>query len=125
MTDEERWSWRDQPGVTWAAGAAAVGLIALLVFAVFRTSTSSQLPGDFSPATSSDTAESSLVTATASTSYALPSVLTSEGAGPEVSAPPTVAPPTVAPPPEDTVTSTTTTTPNPYVTTTTQNGGAV
>ena len=120
MTDEERWSWRDQPGVTWAAGAAAIGLIALLVFAVIRTSTSSQLPGDFSPATSSDTAESSLVTATTSTSYAMPSVLTSEGTGPAVSAPPTVAPPS-----EDTVTSTTTTTQNPYVTTTTQNGGAV
>lgn len=122
--DDERWDWHQQRGVTWAAGAAAVALIVLLVVAVIRTATSSHVPAG-PPGTSDVTTSGSWSqTASSSTSYTMPSVQTSDGSGPEVSAPP---PTGEAPQPEDpgTPTTTSTTIANPYVTTTTQNGGAV
>ncbi|MDT5197395.1 MAG: hypothetical protein QOH20_4149, partial [Mycobacterium sp.] len=47
MTDEDgRPDWHDHPGVIWAAGAAAVALVGLLVFAVLQVSDGSPRPGD-------------------------------------------------------------------------------
>ncbi|MET0473982.1 MAG: hypothetical protein ABW001_05020 [Mycobacterium sp.] len=117
---DERWHWHDQRGVTWAAAVAAVALIVLLVVAVLRTG-SSNAPSVAPPQVSEvTTSESAVGSVSPTTSYPVPSVQTSEDASPEL---PSTGDAT---PQESPATATTsTTTANPYVTTTTQNGGAV
>jgi cytoskeletal protein RodZ len=123
--DGGRQDWHDRQGVMWAAGAAAVALVGLLVFAVIRASDDSSRPPNFAPPdTSESTSEpSTWSTSTTSTSYTVPSVQTSE---PDVPGP---APATTLPTDDsgpDTDTSTTsTTTSNPYNTTTPTNAGHV
>lgn len=121
MNDEDAgWNWHDQRGAAWAAGAAAVALIVLLVWAVLRTATdSSSTPGVAPPATSVVTS-ATRKTVPSTTSYPAPSVQTSQGSA---SSPPPAEAPTADEPTANTPTSTTIY--NPYVTTTTQNGGAV
>jgi cytoskeletal protein RodZ len=117
--------WHDRQGVMWAAGAAAVALVGLLVFAVIRASDDSSRPPNFAPPdTSESTSEPSMWTpSTSSTSYTVPSVQTSEPDVP-VPGPATTAPTDDSGPDTDTSTTSTTTT-NPYNTTTPTNAGHV
>ncbi|HEV7421757.1 MAG TPA: hypothetical protein VGO30_18205 [Mycobacterium sp.] len=127
MTDEDgRREWHDQPGVMWAAGAAAVALVGLLVFAVVRTAGDSAYPAPITPPATSPatTAGATLKTASATTSYGVPSVQTSQATAPEVPGPPPEASTEDAP--DDSATSSTPTTIyNPYVTTTPPAAGHV
>jgi hypothetical protein len=121
VRDDEGWSWHDQRAVMWAAGLAAVALIALLVVAVMRTSESSDAPPVVAPAPSVDTMSgSTYTTSSTSTSYPVPSVLTSEDTG----APVTTGGPTTDEPSTDESTTPTSTS-NPYGTTTPTNAGHV
>ncbi|MDT5069292.1 MAG: hypothetical protein QOK02_5447 [Mycobacterium sp.] len=121
MTDEQP-DWHEQPGVIWAAGAAAVVLVGLLVYAVIRVSDgSSLLPNDGPPApTYASTSATSTTTST--TTYTVPSVQTSEDTGPPATVPSTEDTPGF----DDSDTPTTSTTIyNPYGTTTPTNAGHV
>lgn len=100
---------------------AAVALIGLLVFAVVGMSTGSSRPSGFVPTSSAQTRSSSSRTEFTSTSYGRPSVQTSES---NPATTPTASTEVPVPQQEDPVTTGSSTT-NPYVTTTTQNGGAV
>src|SRR5262245_11249759 len=110
--DEQEPRWHEHKPLIYTAGAAAVALLALLVYAVIHTSRdSSTTPNTMAPATSQ--APSVYTTRdTSTTSYAVPSVSTSE----DTSAP--LGPPS----PEDTggptSETTSTTTDDPYATTT-------
>jgi hypothetical protein len=79
-TDDDAWAWREHQGAVWAAGVAAVLLLAVLVFAVIRTSTDAVRPGGVTtPAgSSSDSTATSPTTAWPTTSYTLPNVQTSQ-----------------------------------------------
>jgi hypothetical protein len=56
--DDERWHWHDQRGVTWAAGAAAVALIVLVVVAVLRRGLSAFSQGALPPGEHTATGDS-------------------------------------------------------------------
>jgi hypothetical protein len=77
---DDAWAWREHRGAVWAAGVAAVLLLAVLVYAVVRTSTDAVRPGGVTtPASSSsDTTATSPVTASPTTSYTIPRVQTSQ-----------------------------------------------
>jgi hypothetical protein len=125
MDEDGRPDWHDQRGVVWAAGAAAVALVGLLVVAVVRTSSGSvDLPYVAPPATSAATtaAGTSLKTPSATTSYTAPSVQTSQATGPVAPGSPPEASTEDAPAPEPT---TSTTINNPYGTTAPTNAGHV
>ncbi|BBY50048.1 hypothetical protein MARA_35160 [Mycolicibacterium arabiense] len=80
MSDtDDAWAWREHQGAVWAAGVAAV-LLAVLVFAVVRTSTDAVRPGGVTtPAgSSSDRTATSPTTASPTTSYTMPNVQTSQ-----------------------------------------------
>ena len=125
VTDEDgRQDWHDHPGVIWAAGAAAVALVGLLVFAVLRVSDGSSQPGDLpSPDTSAATTSASRKTPSTTTGYTVPSVQTSEATGPAVSGPPPEASTEDQSGPTESTTSTTIY--NPYNTTTPTNAGHI
>jgi cytoskeletal protein RodZ len=126
VTDEEgRLDWQHHPALTWAAGAAAVALVGLLVFAVLRVSDGSSQPGDMPlPDTSAAaTASESRKTASTSTSYTVPRVQTSEATGPVVPGPPVEASTEDQSGPTESTTSTTIY--NPYGTTTPTNAGHI
>jgi cytoskeletal protein RodZ len=125
VTDEDgRPDWHDHPGVIWAAGAAAVALVGLLVFAVLQVSDGSSQPGDMPlPDTSAASTSTSRKTASTSSSYTVPSVQTSEPTGPAVSGPPPEASTEDQSGPTETTTSTTIY--NPYGTTTPTNAGHI
>ncbi|KAA0102217.1 hypothetical protein CIW49_02555 [Mycolicibacterium sp. P1-18] len=114
----------EHPGAVWAAGAAAVALLAVLVVAVVRMSGPSVAPDVQLPASSSaGTSETRYTTSSTSTSYAVPSVQTSEdGGGPAPTDAPTTGDPATD---EPTSVSTSTTPANPYGTTTPTNAGHV
>jgi hypothetical protein len=103
-------SWREHAGAVWAAGIAAVLLLAVLAYAVVRTSTDAVRPGGVTtPAGStSETTAPSSKTASPTTSYTVPNVQTSQAdVLPPVavpSAPPTEGEPDgeVSPPAETT-----------------------
>ncbi|MBJ7383590.1 MAG: hypothetical protein JHC55_03745 [Mycolicibacterium sp.] len=81
MSDtDDAWAWREHQGAVWAAGVAAVLLLAVLVFAVVRTSTDAVRPGGVTtPAgSSSDRTATSPTTASPTTSYTMPNVQTSQ-----------------------------------------------
>jgi cytoskeletal protein RodZ len=120
-----RQDWHDRQGVMWAAGAAALALVGLLVFAVIRASDDSSRPPNFAPPdTSEATSEpSTWTTSTSSTSYTVPTVQTSE---PDAPAPgPATPAPTDDSGPDTDTPATSTTTSNPYNTTTPTNAGHV
>ncbi|MDT5241660.1 MAG: hypothetical protein QOD97_3858 [Mycobacterium sp.] len=125
VTDEDgRPDWHDHPGVIWAAGAAAVALVGLLVFAVLQVSDGSSRPGDMPlPDTSAASTSTSGKTASTSSSYTVPSVQTGEPTGPAVSGPPPEASTEDQSGPTETTTSTTIY--NPYGTTTPTNAGHI
>jgi cytoskeletal protein RodZ len=124
VTDEDGRGWHDHPGVTWAAGAAAVGLVGLLVFAVLRMSDGAHPGGVALPATSAaSTTPASHQRTSTTTTYTVPSVQTSEATGPEVTGPPQEA--STADAPDDATSTTSTTIYNPYVTTTPPAAGHV
>jgi hypothetical protein len=77
---DDAWAWREHQGAVWAAGVAAVLLLAVLVYAVVRTSSDAVRPGGVTtPASSSsDQTAASLTTASPTTSYTLPNVQTSQ-----------------------------------------------
>ena len=70
--------WEEQKSLVWSAGAAALILLALLVFAVMRTADSSKVPETVPSPTSSITASTYTTSSTTTTSYSVPSVQTSE-----------------------------------------------
>jgi hypothetical protein len=78
--EDDAWAWREHQGAVWAAGVAAVLLLAVLVFAVVRTSTDAVRPGGVTtPASSSsDQTATSPTTASPTTSYTMPNVQTSQ-----------------------------------------------
>jgi hypothetical protein len=127
VTDEDGGrEWHDHPGVVWASAAAAVGLVGLLVFAVVRTAGDATYPAGVVPPAASlaTTAGPTLKTASATTTYSVPSVQTSQATAPEVTGPPPEASTEDAP--DDPATSSTSTTIyNPYVTTTPPAAGHV
>jgi hypothetical protein len=121
--DDQDGGWHNNPAVLWAAGLAAVGLLALLVYAVVEMSKGPSAtppqPGEPLPtyvtSTTSPTGSSSTTT-----SYPVPSVQTSEDSPGAV----TTSEPT---PNLDSESSapTSTTIYNPYVTTTNPAAGHV
>ena len=127
MADEDaRQHWHDHRGVVWAAGAAALALVGLLVFAVIRTSGDSSRPPDFMPPDTSDSSSepSTWTTSSTTTSYPVPSVQTRE---PDEAVPgaPTDGPTTDDSGQDTETTTTSTTIYNPYNTTTPTNAGHV
>jgi cytoskeletal protein RodZ len=121
--------WHDSRHAVIAAGAAAVLLLVILVWAVVRMAGDATRPRQFVPlgpsvATSPSTTGRSTSSST-STSYGMPSVQTSE-ATPAPAPPPSEAPTEDAPEPETSTTpSASTTIFNPYVTTTQPAAGHV
>lgn len=118
--------WHNQASVVWAAGVAAVLLLGVLIFAVVQMSggspTSPPEPG--APLPSYATPSSTSGAGTSSTSYAVPSVQTSEPSPGMPTA--TTDQSTEQAPDTDTATpSTPTTIYNPYVTTTNPAAGHV
>ena len=114
-------AWHDGPQVVVGGGVAAALLLALLIFAVMRVSEHSSDPSTVTfPAESSVTTSARLVTPS-STSYATPSIRTSEVTPP--SPPPPGDEPPVAYPTDGTTTAPSPT--NPYATSTTSNAGAI
>lgn len=123
IDEDDRWARFEHRGVIWAAGAAAVLLVALLVWAVVGTSTSDSVPGvaPEPPSSSAPTSTSTTLRTVTGTSYPLPAPRTSQDGG-------IPAPGAPLPPPEQEVppgggpssSETPTTIYNPYAPTTTQ-----
>lgn len=122
IDEDDRWARFEHRGVIWAAGAAAVLLVALLVWAVVGTSTSNTVPGVApAPPSSVPTSTSTTLRTVTGTSYPLPAPRTSQDGG-------VPAPGAPLPPPEQEVppgggpssSETPTTIYNPYAPTTTQ-----
>jgi cytoskeletal protein RodZ len=71
-------NWEEQKPLIWSAAVAALLLVALLVFAVMRTSDSSKVPETVPIPTSSATPSTYTTSSTSTTSYSVPSVQTRE-----------------------------------------------
>ena len=71
-------NWQDQQSVVWTAGVAALLLVALLVFAVMRTSDSSKVPETVPTPASSATPSTYTTPSSSTTSYTVPRIETSE-----------------------------------------------
>ena len=122
MNGDDDGDWHDQQPVILAAGAAALVLVAILVWAVINTSENARVPDAVPFAPSSATSSTYTTKSTTSTSYTVPSVQTSQY-NPVVPAPP---PSTSADDdPADAETAPTTTIYNPYLTTTPTNAGHI
>jgi hypothetical protein len=113
--------WHNNQQVAIAGGIAAVLLLGLLIYAVFRVSDDSVAPPPMPvyPATSNATTSTTLKTLTSTTDYPRNSVQTSEPALAPVGPPPGEPPPN-EPPTENTWTPT-----NPYATTTQERAGSI
>lgn len=133
MTDDDERlggeNWHDSQAAVVAGGLAALVLLALLVYGVMRVSRDSvdRPPELVYPSTSVATTPASGLKTPTSTSYAVPSVQTSQGTLPPVTAPPAESP---SDDPDDSGSSgvtedTPTTIYNPYTTTTTANAGHI
>ena len=118
--DDDDPSWHNQKSIVFAAGAAGLVLVGLLVWAVIHTSRGS-MPSDSIPSETSSSGSSVYTTSsTSSTNYSVPMVQTSEDdtdTGAPVSSTPGQ--------PGDAATTDTTTTTNPYGTTTPTNAGHI
>ena len=124
--DEPQTGWHNRASVVWAAGVAAVLLLGLLVFAVVQMSGGDPMvpPQPGAPLPTYATPSSTSSPDTSSTSYAVPSVQTSEPpVGPVSTA--TDTPTEDAPDPDTSAPATSTTIYNPYVTTTNPAAGHV
>jgi hypothetical protein len=106
VASDDEPKWYDDQSVVVSAGVAALILVALLVYAVIRTSDSSKVPETVSVPSSSATPPTYTTSSTSTTSYSVPSVQTSEY-NPVVPGPPVES---------STTPSTTTTTIFPYPT---------
>lgn len=78
MAKDDEPDWQDQQAVVWSGGVAVLILVALLVFAVMRTSDSSTAPETVPVPTSSITPSTYTTSSTTSTRYTTPSVQTSQ-----------------------------------------------
>ena len=78
MAEDDEPDWYDQSPVVMSAGAAALILVALLVYAVIRTSDSSKVPDTVPIPSSSATPSTFTTSSTSTTSYSVPRVQTSE-----------------------------------------------
>ena len=78
MAEDDEPDWLDQRPVVMTAGAAALILVALLVYAVIRTSDSSKVPDTVPIPSSSATPSTYTTSSTSTTSYSVPRVQTSE-----------------------------------------------
>lgn len=76
--DGEEPNWHDQRSVVLTAGVAALVLLALLVYAVIRTSDSSTGPQTVPLAPSSATPSTYTTSSTSTTTYSVPRVQTSQ-----------------------------------------------
>lgn len=92
--DEPDWQdWQNQKAVVWSGGVAVLILVAILIFAVMRTSDSSKTPETVPIPTSSITPSTYTTSSTTTTSYTVPPLQTSEDS-PPLGPGPTVDPPT-------------------------------
>ena len=126
MTDDEPGNdWHNQVSVVWAAGAAAVLLLGVLIYAVLQMS-SGGAPGPPEPGAPlpSYATPSSTSGTTSTTSYAVPSVQTSEPS-PGMPSASTDQSTGQAPDTDTSTPATSTTIYNPYVTTTNPAAGHV
>ena len=89
--DDDEPDWHEQQPLIVAAGVAALILVALLVYAVIRTSDSSQSPATLPVPSSSATPSTFTTPSTSTTSYSVPRVTTSED-NPVVNPPPATPP---------------------------------
>jgi cytoskeletal protein RodZ len=121
--DRDDPSWHNQKGVVFAAGAAGLVLIALLVWAVIHTSRGSAPSEQIPPETSSSGSSVYTTPSTSTTSYSVPTVQTSED-NPADTGPPGGST-TEEPGDDGTTTDTPTTISNPYGTTTPTNAGHI
>jgi cytoskeletal protein RodZ len=122
VSGDDDGSWHDQQPMVLAAGAAALLLLAILVWAVIHTANQSSRPPapvDFGP--SSATSSTYTTKSTTSSSYTVPSVQTSQD-NRVVTVPPESTP---ADGPAGDEATTSTTTANPYPTTTPTNAGHI
>ena len=78
MPSEDEQKWENEKAVVWSAGVAVLILVALLLFAVMRTSDSSKAPETVPVPTSSITPSTYTTSSTTTTSYTVPSIQTSE-----------------------------------------------
>lgn len=119
--------WHDNQSVVWAAGAAAVILLGVLIFAVLEMSggsTNPPAPGAPLPSYATTSGSRTSTSSTTTTSYPVPSAQTSELSPGAPTA--TTDQPTDQVPDLDTPSPTTSTTIfNPYVTTTQPAAGQV
>ncbi len=119
--DDDDPSWHNRKGIVFAAGAAGLVLVGLLVWAVIHTSRGTAPSDSIPPETSSSGSSVYTTSSTSSTSYSVPRVQTSEddtGTGAPVSSTP-------AEPGDAATTTDTTTITNPYGTTTPTNAGHI
>ena len=123
MSDDDEPSWHDQQPVVIAGGVAAVGLLALLVWAVIHTADKSSRPPEPVDLPGSSATSSTFTTkSTSSTSYTVPSVQTSQD-NPAVTGPPASSTPEGPGGAGESDVPTTST--NPYPTTTPTNAGHI
>ena len=117
----------DNHSLVWAAGVAALLLVALLVYAVVRVSDESvDRPAVVFPSTSvATTPGSGLKTPSSSTSYSVPRVTTSQETAPPAPPSTTEEPDDEDDEPSESTEEEETTIFNPYATTTTGSAGAI
>jgi cytoskeletal protein RodZ len=119
--DDDDPSWHNQKGIVFAAGAAGLVLVGLLVWAVIHTSRGSAPSDSIPPETSSSGSSVYTTSSTSTTSYSVPRVQTSED-DTDTGAPGSSTP---GEPGDGATTTDTTTTTNPYGTTTPTNAGHI
>jgi cytoskeletal protein RodZ len=124
VSPDDDGNWHDQQPVILASGAAALVLVALLVWAVIHTANqSSRPPEPVDLAPSSATSSTYTTKSTTSTTYTVPSVQTSQD-NPVAPVPPLSTAPDDGPGDAETTTPTATIY-NPYLTTTPTNAGHI
>ncbi len=95
MVGDDEPNWYDEQSLVVAAGVAGLILLAILVYAVMRTSDSAKVPETVSIPTSSATPSTYTTSSTTTTtSYTVPSVETSEYNPPPAPSPRPVQPTT-------------------------------
>ncbi len=123
MVRDER-DWHDQQSLIMAAGVAALILLALLVYAVIRTSDSARTPATVPVPSSSATPTTYTTPSTSTTSYTTPRVTTSED-NPGLPVPSTSGAPSAEEGGDEATSQTPTTTRDPYFSTTPTNAGHI
>ena len=80
MASDDEPDWHDQQPLVMTAGVAALILVAVLVYAVIRTSESSKVPDTVPIPSSSATPSTYTTSSTSTTTYSVPSVQTGSDA---------------------------------------------